>query len=180
MKNDPLYGLLTRRSVRSFSGEPVSPEIRRKLLEAGMAAPSAHGQKPWYFAFIESEEIKKKIIGACPWFAQPLKTADFSLLVMGSPGICRQSEYWIADCAAAAENILIAARILGLGSVWQGIAPVKENIEKIRSVLKIPEELIPFALIAIGYPADTSAWKIKEPLFDCARVIKISSNPQEM
>jgi nitroreductase len=95
------------------------------------------------------------------WF-QPIVNAPTALLVLGDPTVCTSPEFWTVDCAAFTQNVLLAARSLGLGTVWCGIAPNQENIEKIRSVLEIPAPLIPFCAIAIGHPASSETFKVRE------------------
>jgi nitroreductase len=156
-KEATLEAIMSRKSVREFSGEKASSLTRRAVLEAGMAAPSAHGRKPWRFSFIDDERIRECIVASFPWF-KPALGSDFNILVSGNPSLCAQSEYWTVDCAAATENILLAARALGLGSVWMGIAPVEENIRRFKELIELPEGLVPFSLVALGRPKDTAAF----------------------
>jgi nitroreductase len=146
-----LNSIFTRRSVRDFEDREIEAEKRRTLFQAAAAAPSAHGKQPWKFATMTDRSTIKKIVEKFPWFAPASKT-PFNILVLGEPAKCTNREYWVVDCAAAAENILLVAQALGLGGVWMGIAPVEENIANFKTVVAIPEGLIPFALIAIGYP----------------------------
>jgi nitroreductase len=146
-----LDSIFTRRSVRDFESREVEDEKRRILFQAAAAAPSAHGRQPWKFAAVSDPSTIEKIIEKFPWFAPASKT-DFNILVLGEPAKCVNREYWVVDCAAATENILLAAQALGLGGVWMGIAPVEENIMNFKAAVTIPEGLIPFSLIAIGYP----------------------------
>jgi nitroreductase len=148
-----LEAIFTRRSVRDFEDREVEDEKRRILFQAAAAAPSAHGKQPWKFAEMSDRSIIKKIIEKFPWFAPASKTG-FNILVLGEPAKCANREYWVVDCAAATENILLAAQALGLGGVWMGIAPVEENIANFKSVVAIPDGLVPFSLIAIGYPKE--------------------------
>lgn len=146
-----LDSIFTRRSVRDFDRRPLTDDIKKILLEAAAAAPSAHGKSPWKFAELSDPERIGRIVRKIPWFAPAAKSA-VNILVMGEPSKCVNREYWVVDCAAATQNILLAARSLGLGSVWMGIAPVEENIRNFTSIVPLPEGIIPFSLIAIGYP----------------------------
>jgi nitroreductase len=151
-----LDAIMARRSVREFTQEPVDASRRRVILEAAMAAPSAHGKKPWRFAIIDQKEMLERVVAVFPWF-RPALCADFTVLVAGFPDACEQREYWTVDCAAATENILIAARALDLGSVWMGIAPVEDNIRKFLTIIDLPQGIVPFSLVAMGRPADPAA-----------------------
>lgn len=149
--NSTITDITTRRSVRTFQKRAIDRELLSELVRAGLSAPSAHGKGPVRLAILEDETIRKRMASAMSWF-QPIVKAPVAILVLGNPKVCAQKEYWVVDCAAATENILIAARSLSLGSVWCGISPVEENVDKIRSVLDIPAPLVPFAAIAVGYP----------------------------
>jgi len=61
-------------------------------------------------------------------------------------------QYWMLDCSAASENLLLAAEALGLGAVWTAVYPEEQRIENVRAVLSLPEYIVPFNLIPIGYP----------------------------
>ena len=146
-----LDSIFNRRSHRSFTGEPVDEQSLITIIQAGAAAPSAHGKKPYRFARIEDSDMIAAIVAQFPWFA-PAARAASNILVLGDPALCPNREYWTVDCAAATENILLASQALGLGAVWMGIAPVEENIVNFRSIITIPANLVPFSLIAIGHP----------------------------
>lgn len=151
-----LDAIMSRRSIRDFTNERIGEETRRTLLMAGMAAPSAHGKKPWRFAIIDNKETLERIVALLPWFKSAL-SADFTILVCGNPSVCVQKEYWTVDCAAATENILVAARSINLGSVWMGIAPIEDNIRKVTEIIELPQGIIPFSMIALGRPANPEA-----------------------
>lgn len=159
--NSTITDILTRRSVRSFQKRAVERELLETLARAGLSAPSAHGKRSVSLAILEDEAVRARIASVMSWF-QPVVKAPVAILVLGNPKVCAQKEYWVVDCAAATENILIAARSLSLGTVWCGISPVEENVGKIRSVLDIPAPLVPFAAIAVGYPEKESVFAEKK------------------
>jgi nitroreductase len=147
---EALEAILSRRSIRHFTGKPVPQETVRKLLEAGMSAPSACDFQPWQLVVINDRTLLDQI----PAFhnhAAFLPEAPMAILVCGEPGVSR---YWQQDCAAAAQNILLAAHSLGLGAVWLGLFPRDNRVIPMRGLLGIPEDVTPMALIAIGYPAE--------------------------
>ena len=143
--------LFARRSVRKFTGEPLTEEQMDLLLKAAMAAPSAANLKPWHFVAITRRALLDKLADAHP-YGRMLTQAPFAICVCGDPSI--NERYWVQDAAAATENILLAAVGLGLGSVWLGVYPRPERIDPIRALLNIPENIMPLNLLPIGHPAE--------------------------
>ena len=160
--------LFARRSIRKFTNQKVSDEQIELLLQAGMAAPSAGNRKPWHFIVVTDQDTREKMAKVHP-HASMLPQAPLCIVPCADPqlGFADRPDYWIQDLSAATENILLAAFGLGLGAVWCGVYPVQDRVAATRRVLDIPEEIIPFAYIAIGYPAEQ-----KEPRtqYDPARV----------
>ncbi|MDK2880269.1 MAG: hypothetical protein PWQ99_44 [Clostridia bacterium] len=150
---DALEAIRSRRSIRNYSGKPVSRDLVKKLLEAAMCAPSAHNQQPWQFVVIEERETLDRIPDFHP-HSRMLKTAPLAILVCGDGSLFKDADFWPQDCAAATQNILLAARALGLGTVWMGVYPKENLVSGLRSLFGIPQSVIPFSLIAVGYPAE--------------------------
>jgi nitroreductase len=144
--------ILTRRSIRQFTKESVNEQQWGKLLQAAMQAPSAHNARPWQFIVIEIPEILKEIARFHP-YASMLKQAPLAIAVCGDRTIENSIEYLALNCAAATQNILLAAHGLGLGAVWLGIYPRNERIKKLSHVLKLPGQIVPISLIAVGHAA---------------------------
>ena len=141
--------ILSRRSIRKYTDEPVSGEDMKKLLEAGMAAPSSRNLKPWHFVTVASRETLDRLAEVHP-HGKMLYTATAAIAVCGQ--IDLSPDYWVQDCSAATENILVAASALGLGTCWLGVHPREERIEAIASVLGIPAGTGILSLIAVGHP----------------------------
>jgi nitroreductase len=147
---EALENILSRRSIRHYTSEPVSPELIQKLLEAGMSAPSACDFQPWQMIVI----TERRLLDEIPSFhnhAAMMPEAPMAILVCGEP---ETSRYWQQDCAAAAQNILLAAHALGLGAVWLGIYPREYRVAPLKTMLNIPDNITPLALIAVGHPAE--------------------------
>ena len=146
--------LLKRRSVRKFTEESISDEMIEELLRAAMSGPSACNKKPWDFYVITNpqklEELK--VSSMFTKMSSPLAVVVCGDLSRALP--LKMAEYWIQDCSAATENILLRATDLGLGAVWCGIYPQKKAIEKVQKILEIPKTQIPLNLIFIGHPAE--------------------------
>jgi nitroreductase len=118
-----------------------------------MAAPSANNKQPWHFVVITERAILDAIPNFHP-YSHMLFEAPLAILVCGDSGLESNSGYIAQDCSASVENILIAARGLGLGTVWLGVYPREGRMKGMWDLLKIPDSFIPFALISIGYPAE--------------------------
>jgi len=143
--------LQTRRSIRKYTQDSVSGEMLDILLEAAMLAPSAGNQQPWQFIIITRREKLDAIPSFHP-YSRMVQQAPAAILVCGDPRDKKWPTFWDQDCSAATQNILLAARDLGLGTVWVGVYPEVARIEGFRSLFNIPEHIIPFALIPVGWP----------------------------
>ena len=143
--------IFARRSIRKYLDRPVEGKDMRKILEAGMAAPSANNRRPWHLVSITKRETLDSLAEAHP-YGKMLLEATAAIAVCGDTTVA--PDYWIQDCSAATENILVAAAGLGLGSVWLGCHPRAERVEAIRDILEIPPEFGILSLIAIGHPGE--------------------------
>ena len=139
--------LFARRSIRKFTDESVTEEQVQTLLEAGMAAPSASNRQPWHFIVVTEQETRAALADAHP-YGKMVAQAPLCIVPCGDPSI--SEGYWVQDVSAATENILLAVVGLDLGAVWCGVHPRPERVAAVRSILGLPEDIIPFALLAIG------------------------------
>ena len=163
---DATEAILTRRSTRRYTTEPVPDDLIEALLRAAMAAPSAGNQQPWHFVVIRD----RATLNAIPQFhshSEMLREAPVAVLICGGEWMEQHEVYWVQDCSAATQNLLLEAHARGLGAVWLGMYPREERVQGLRRLLSIPEHIVPFALISIGRPAEH-----KEPAnrFDATRV----------
>ncbi len=156
--------IFARRSIRKYTDKPVSKEDIQTLLEAAMAAPSASNRKPWQFVVVTERETLDRLAEGHP-HGKMLADATLGISVCGD--LTEMERFWVQDCSAATENLLLAATALGLGAVWLGVYPRDERIATVRDILDLPEYITPLNLIAIGHPAEE-----KEPRtqYDEARV----------
>ncbi len=146
--------ILKRRSIRKYQNKEVPKELMKSLLQAAMSAPSACNQQPWHFIIIKDKVALNELSKIHSGFLN-LKESPVAILVCGEPGAAKLEFYWEQDCSAATQNILIAATALGLGAVWHGINPRGgEDSDAIRKIINIPENIKPFSLISVGYPAE--------------------------
>jgi nitroreductase len=147
---DALKVIFTRRSIRQYTDEPVSEEDLQILLEAGMNAPSANNRQPWHFIIVNEREQLNSIMDFHP-YSRMLAQAPLAIVVCGD--ITRSERYWQQDCAAATQNILLAARALDLGSVWLGVYPKEDRVAGVTRLFQLPDHIRPLCVIAVGHPA---------------------------
>ncbi len=148
---DALEMLFTRRSIRSYTSEPVSDEDLKTILEAGMNAPSANNRQPWHFVVVDDREKLDAIMEAHP-YTRMLAEAPVAIVVCGDTSI--SESFWDQDCSAATENILLAARALELGTVWCGVYPREDRVNAVSALFDLPETMVPLNVIALGHPAE--------------------------
>ena len=144
--------LQSRRSIRKYTEEPVSKEDIDLLMHAAMSGPSACNKTPWEFYVVTDEAVLEKLRNASRYSKI---YAPLAIVVCGSLSRALPSQlapYWIQDCSAATENILLAATDLGLGTVWCGIHPQKRAEERVREALGLTEKQIPLNIIYVGHP----------------------------
>lgn len=153
---DALEALMTRRSTRVYTDKTVTDDQILKILAAGMQAPSAGNQQPWHFVVVRQREHLDGLAAVLP-FGTMLGRAPLGIVVCADVGREQQADYWVQDCAAATENILLACHALGLGAVWIGVYPRDERVLALRERLSLPETVIPLCAIAIGWPAERPA-----------------------
>jgi nitroreductase len=151
MTKELIRAIFARRSIRKYTAELISEKDVKTMLEAAMAAPSASNRKPWHFIAVTDRQILDNLARAHP-YGKMLLEAPLCIAVCGDKNI--SSRYWVQDCSAATENLLLAATALGLGAVWLGVHPREERVNPIRKVLNIPENIVPLNLISIGHPAE--------------------------
>ncbi|MFW5803718.1 MAG: nitroreductase family protein [bacterium] len=149
---ETLDAIMTRRSIRNYSNKKVTEEQVRKILKAAMFAPSARNQQPWHFIVTSNKDIFSVINKIHP-YSLMLKEAQVAILTCADEELEKSKDYWPIDCAAASQNILLAAHDLGLGAVWLGVYPRKERMEGLRELFNLPGNVHPFSIISIGYPA---------------------------
>ena len=155
--------IMTRTSVRAYSDREIRAEFVDTLLRAAMAAPTAMNLQPWQFVVITDRATLDSIASNCRNISMASQ-AQLAIAVCGDLDIADKGEgqpYWIQDCSAATENLLLAAHAMGLGAVWCGIYPIEERVAFVRSLLQLPDNIIPLNIVPIGYPAAATSPKDK-------------------
>ena len=163
-----IENLFARRSIRAFADRDVSDAQITLLLKAAMAAPSAGNRKPWHFVVVRDRDTRTKLAAEHP-HASMLPHAPVCIVPCGEPRIAYPAtqDFWVQDLSAATVNMLLAAVGLGLGAVWCGVYPGDERVGSARRILGIPENIIPFAYVAVGHPAESKPARTQ---FDQERV----------
>jgi nitroreductase len=146
--------IYTRRSIRRYSGKEIDENLVNKIIYAGMYAPSAVNKQPWHFIVCSDKNTFGSIMQIHK-NALMLAGASKAILVCYDDKLQHDEGYGAVDCAAATQNMLLAAHDLGLGACWIGLYPRKERIKHLKQIFNLPEHVIPFSLISLGYPAES-------------------------
>ncbi len=148
-----MNAIFKRKSIRAYKNKNVSDRLIKKILMAGMAAPSSWNSKPWFFIVIRDRNTLNEIAKR-HGYANMCYQAPCAILVCAEIEDMKEKEFFPQDCSAATENMLIEATYLGLGSVWIGIYPKEDRMKLLRELTSLPEKLVPFSLVVIGYPLE--------------------------
>lgn len=161
MENETLKTILTRHTVRHFLSDAVKPEDLEIICRAAMAAPSACNKQMWQFVIIRERATLDGMLEFLP-NAKMLAQAQAAIVICGDPAE-DFGFYWQQDCSAATQNALLAAHSLGLGACWCGLYPREERAAATSRYLGISDKnIIPMAILAIGYPDPAAGEKPKD------------------
>jgi nitroreductase len=151
--NETIKTIKNRKSVRHFTGDAVSKEDLKKLLEAGMSAPTAVNKQPWSFVAVTDRKTLDALADKLP-SAKMLFQAGAAIIICAIPekAYDKIKEFAVIDCSLAGENILLAAESLGLGALWTASYPDPARMSTVREILNIPIDVIPLCVIPIGKP----------------------------
>ncbi len=147
-----LEAISTRRSIRKYTEKDVPEEMIDKIIRAAMMAPSAGNQQPRHFVVTRDSAKMSRVPEFHP-YASMLKKSSVAIVVCGDPNGKKWPDFWPQDCSAALQNMLLSARDLGLGTVWTGIYTLEDRMAGMRKLFSIPENIFPFAIVPIGWPA---------------------------
>ena len=156
--------IMTRTSVREYADRPVRRTLLDSLARAGMAAPTALDMRPWKYVIVDDKQTLQTLGNNLP-YAGFAAQAPAVIVVCGDTAVVdkqgRSSRFWVEDCSAATENILLAAHGFGLGAVWTAVYPNEELVDKVADILSLPDNAIPLNVIVVGYPKAPSTPKDK-------------------
>ncbi|MCD7943759.1 MAG: nitroreductase family protein [Clostridia bacterium] len=149
-------GILKRRSIRKFTDKHITDEELHTILRAAMTGPTCANTRDWDFLVVRDKDTLNRMADANGRPAEPLRGCDVGILVLGDleRAFPPAKDYWIIDGSIAAQNMILAAEGLGIGSVWLGTWPQMDRVENQRELFSLPENVIPHSVIAFGYPAE--------------------------
>ncbi|MCL1939273.1 MAG: nitroreductase family protein [Desulfovibrionaceae bacterium] len=148
---DIFTALHTRRSVRAYTDEPISADEIQIMLDAAMIAPSAGNARPWQFIVIDDPALLA-VAPSINKYAGMVPNAAAAILVCGDLSLEKYPGFWVQDCSAAIQNMMLAATGQGLGTVWTAVHPVEERVSAYCKLFALPPSIVPLALIAVGKP----------------------------
>ena len=157
---DTMTVIAERTSIRRYeAGRDVPDEVMEKLLRAAMAAPTAVNLQPWEFIVVRDKGTLAKL-AAANRFGGMIAQAPVAVVVCGDTlqeARGEPNKWWMLDCSAATENLLLAATAQGLGAVWTAVYPHEDRIAAVREILSVPTRYVPLCVVPVGYPADPTA-----------------------
>jgi nitroreductase len=146
-----IEGIVSRRSIRRYTGERIDDDIIISMIRAGMYAPSANNTRPWHFIVVDDRTLINKIMNFHP-YSSMLSKASHAIIVCGDEKLQNGPGYYLLDCSAASQNILLAAHGLGVGAVWLGIEPRSDRKSAVKEIFGLPEHIHPVSIISVGVP----------------------------
>lgn len=156
---DAIEVILSRRSTRKYKKKAVPKKLIDELLNAAMHAPSACNEQPWHFVIINNREVLNEVPKYHP-HSYMIREAPVAIVVCVDLNLTKEDKvWWVQDCSAATENILIAAQAKGLGAVWLGVYPKDDRVKGIQGLLALPQNVIPLCIIPIGYPDEKKPYE---------------------
>ena len=153
---DVLQAIFTRRSIRKYTGAPISDENMETLLKAGLCAPSAHNMQPRHFVVVKNPATLEYIAEMHP-YGKMLPKAGCCIIVCGDEETQKTKGLLVEDCSASIQNILLAAHGIGLGAVWCGLYPDPELTKLISVTLKLPDNVEPIGMVVVGHKVEDKA-----------------------
>lgn len=153
---EAIQNLLARISVRQYSDQPITDKALHTILEAGMSGPTAVNARPWSFIVVRDRDMLNRMADGNGRAAEPLRKAALGILICGDleRAFKAAPDYWVVDGSIAAQNMILAANALGIGSVWLGTWPQQNKIDAQKALFDLPEHIIPHSIIAFGYPKE--------------------------
>ena len=146
---DCIEALKTRRSVRAYTGEPVSPAVIEDIIDCGRLAATAINIQPWEFVVVTDRQALRAIAAAADYGAFIAQAAVCVVV------LCKDTKYYLEDGCNASQTMLVAAHAHGLGACWVA-GDKKLYAEKIRRMVGAPDGFKLISLLAIGHPAEVA------------------------
>lgn len=142
----------TRRSIRKFEDKPITDDMIHQMLDAAMMAPSAGNAQPWRFVVINDRQVLDSMVDLHPYIKM-VAQAQLGIIVCADLSLEKYPGYWVQDCSAAMQNMLLAAHDLGIGCVWTGVYPMEDRVSAFKKMFNMPDNVIPLGFVPMGWPA---------------------------
>lgn len=162
---DAISVIMSRKSVRSFTSQPVTDAQMETMLKAAMAAPTGHNVRPWSFVVLRDVKDVEAIFGTANHNLGIFKKAPAIVVFCADTTVVKKATKnpdtpmslkpngtWRDDMGACTENFLLAAEYLGLGAVWTASYPYPDRMDPVKKSLGLPAEVVPYCAVAVGYP----------------------------
>ncbi len=146
--------ILSRISVRDYLPDPVDPSKVEAMLRAAMQAPSAMNQQCWEFIVVDDRELLDALSEVSP-YSKMVAKAPLAFVLMGNRDVMVVPQMWEQDLGACVQNLMLEGVTQGVGTVWIGISPIKDRMDAISDLFDLPENMVPFCIVAAGYPKET-------------------------
>lgn len=171
--NETIRTIMQRKSVRAFTDEPIPAAYMEAMLKAAMAAPTGSNIQPWYFVVLTDKSKYEHVFENN--FNMRIFNSAAAVVVFcadttvkrpprdnpdGAP-VTRPNGTWRDDLGACTENFLLAAESLGLGAVWTAAYPYSERYASMKRELGLPDPVLPYCAVAVGWPANDEQPKDK-------------------
>lgn len=166
---DTIDNILNRKSTRKYKDKKIDKESIELIMKSAMAGPSCVNSKDYAFIIIDDKKILNEISTLIGRTASMLSSASIGIVVLMDKkrAFAPAKDYSIIDASIASQNIMLAANSIGIGSVMLGIYPQEDRVLKLREYFKTEDEIVPFAIISLGYSDDD---RIKEDHFEEDRI----------
>lgn len=174
-----INNILSRKSVRSYTGDSIPAAVMENLLRAAMAAPTGMDIRPWSFVVLTDKSQYETIFEGNGNMKKFMESGAVVVVCADTtvtrptredpdgPAVTRPNPMWRDDIAAATENLLLAVESYGLGACWTACYPFPNTMAPVRKALGLPDNVVPYAVVPIGYPATENTPKDK---WDPARI----------
>ncbi|MBR3291134.1 MAG: nitroreductase family protein [Bacteroidales bacterium] len=171
--NETIRTIMQRKSVRAFTDEPIPAAYMEAMLKAAMAAPTGSNIQPWHFVVLTDKSKYEQVFENN--FNMRIFNSAAAVVVFcadttvtrpprdnpdGAP-VTRPNGTWRDDLGACTENFLLAAESLGLGAVWTAAYPYSERYASMKRELGLPDAVLPYCAVAVGWPANDEQPKDK-------------------
>ena len=152
---DTMENIMTRRSTKAYTGEPVTDRELETIIRAGMQSTSAFNSRPWCMVTVQNRDTLNTMIGYTPWWKM-LGMAAAAIVVCGDLKKTEKMsrEFIVDSCAASAMSMILAARAIGLGAGWLGMVEGQEHHDDLKALLGIPEDYAVMSVISVGHAAE--------------------------